>query len=154
MVPKTYPPMCRYCCSCMPRTGIDATQDMSQLGGRSACYDAAAAMEALCCAPELDIANGACNGLMAAGGPAHLVRVGAGAGGSIAMVATAAHCRGSGRAPARRGAGPRWLLVIGGSLCPYVVVILRQGDVLGSYGAIPRVQQEQQGLDGGLARHP
>ncbi|GLC38829.1 hypothetical protein PLESTB_000711000 [Pleodorina starrii] len=53
---------------------LDLT-DMSQLGGRSACYDAAAAMEALCCAPEVELANGACAALMAAGGPAHMVKV-------------------------------------------------------------------------------
>lgn len=73
---------------------------MSQLGGRSACYDAAAAMEALCCAPELDIANGACNGLMAAGGPAHLVRVGAGGG----------ERRGRGAAGKHRSTQYSWLL--------------------------------------------
>ncbi|KAG2434236.1 hypothetical protein HXX76_007961 [Chlamydomonas incerta] len=53
---------------------LDLTE-MSQLGGRSACYDAAAAMEAMCCAPEGDIANGACNALLAAGGPKHMVKV-------------------------------------------------------------------------------
>ncbi|GIL86141.1 hypothetical protein Vretimale_13843 [Volvox reticuliferus] len=53
---------------------LDLT-DMSQLGGRSACYDAAAVMEAMCCAPEPDIANGACAALMAAGGPTHMVKV-------------------------------------------------------------------------------
>ncbi|GLI68391.1 hypothetical protein VaNZ11_012777 [Volvox africanus] len=53
---------------------LDLTE-MSQLGGRSACYDAAAVMEAMCCAPEPDIANGACAALMAAGGPAHMVKV-------------------------------------------------------------------------------
>lgn len=51
---------------------------MSQLGGRSACYDAAATMEAMCCAPEGDIANGACAALLAAGGPKHMVKVGHG----------------------------------------------------------------------------
>lgn len=58
---------------------------MSQLGGRSACYDAAAVMEALCCAPELDISNGACAALMAAGGPSHMVKVRGGGGGSGAI---------------------------------------------------------------------
>ncbi|EFJ40751.1 hypothetical protein VOLCADRAFT_99422 [Volvox carteri f. nagariensis] len=55
-------------------TCLDLT-DMSQLGGRSACYDAAAVMEAMCCAPEQDIANGACTALMNAGAPAHMVKV-------------------------------------------------------------------------------
>ncbi|GFR47829.1 hypothetical protein Agub_g9607 [Astrephomene gubernaculifera] len=58
-----------------PLVGCLDLTEMSQLGGRSACYDAAAALEALCCAPEQDIANGACAALMAAGAPAHMVKV-------------------------------------------------------------------------------
>ncbi len=57
-------------------------QEMSQLGGRSACYDAAAVMEALVTAPEGDIANGTCANIMAAGGPALMVKVGGGRCGS------------------------------------------------------------------------
>ncbi|KXZ55790.1 hypothetical protein GPECTOR_2g1340 [Gonium pectorale] len=63
---------------------LDLTE-MSQLGGRSACYDAAATLEAMCCAPEQDIANGACAALMAANGPAHMVKSAGGLGLSLAQ---------------------------------------------------------------------
>jgi hypothetical protein len=51
---------------------------MSQLGGRSACHDAAAALEALVNAPEGEVAAGSCAALMAAEAPAALVKVGKG----------------------------------------------------------------------------
>lgn len=57
------------------QTLFTRAQVLSQLGGRAAAHDAAAVLEALCCAPEQDVATGACKAAVEYGAVPAIIQV-------------------------------------------------------------------------------